>query len=131
MACTVRTWTNCFGWAWAQHITPIVLFAEPSTLGTILVIIVYAVANLSLPIFYLRHYREQFSVVRDLILPIVGTAAIIYPLYQLVKPGQPSPYDWFPFVAVVLIVVALIYSLIINARDKTLGDKVGALVADE
>ena len=122
---------GCFGWAWAQHITPIVLFAEPSTLGTILVIIVYAVANLSLPIFYLRHYRDQFSVVRDLILPVVGTAAIIYPLYQLVKPGQPSPYNWFPFVAVVLIVVALIYSLIINARDKTLGDKVGALVADE
>ncbi len=47
------------------------------------------------------------------------------------KPGQPSPYNWFPFVAVVLIVVALIYSLVINSRDKTLGDKVGALVADE
>jgi amino acid transporter len=122
---------GCFGWAWAQHITPLTLFAEVSTLGTILVVIVYAVANLSLPVFYLRHYRDQFSVVRDLILPIVGTAAIIFPLYQLVKPGQPSPYNWFPFVAAVLIVVALVYSLTINARDKTLGDKVGALVADE
>jgi amino acid transporter len=122
---------GCFGWAWAQHITPLVLFAEPSTLGTILVIIVYAVANLSLPIFYLRHYRSQFSVFRDLILPVVGTAAIIYPLYYLVKPGQPWPFDWFPYVALALIVVALIYAGIINARDKTLGDKVGALVADE
>lgn len=122
---------GCFGWAWAQHITPIVLFAEPSTLGTILVIVVYAVANLSLPIFYLRHYRSQFSVFRDLILPLVGTAAIVYPLYQLVKPGQPSPYNWFPFVALALIVVALIYAVVINSRDKTLGDKVGSLVADE
>ena len=75
------------------------LFAEPSTLGTILVIIVYAVANLSLPIFYLKHYRSQFSVVSDLILPIVGTAVIVYPLYKLVKPGQPSPYNAFPYVA--------------------------------
>ena len=41
---------------------------------------------------------------------MVGTAAIIYPLYQLVKPGQPSPYNWFPFVARALIVVALIYA---------------------
>jgi len=122
---------GCFGWAWAQHITPIVLFAEPSTLGTILVIVVYAVANLSLPIFYLRHYRSQFSVFRDLILPLVGTAAIVYPLYQLVKPGQPWPYDWFPYVALALIVVALIYAFVINSRDKTLGDKVGSLVADE
>ena len=46
---------GCFGWALIQGITPIVLFAEPSTLGTILVIIAYAVANLSLPIFYLKH----------------------------------------------------------------------------
>ena len=30
-----------------------------------------------------------------------------------------------------MIVVALIYALILNSRDKTLGDKVGALVADE
>jgi amino acid transporter len=122
---------GCFGWAWAQHITPIVLFAEPSTLGTILVIIVYAVANLSLPVFYLKHYRSQFSLVRDLILPVVGTAAIVFPLYQLVKPGQPWPYNWFPYVALAMIVVALIYALILNSRDKTLGDKVGALVADE
>ena len=122
---------GCFGWAWAQHITPIVLFAEPSTLGTILVIIVYGVANLALPFFYLKHYRSQFSVLRDLILPVLGTAAIIYPLYQLVKPGQPSPYKYFPYVALALIVVAVIYGLWLNSRDKTLGDRVGSLVADE
>ena len=88
-------------------------------------------ANLSLPVFYLKHYRSQFSLVRDLILPVVGTAAIVFPLYQLVKPGQPWPYNWFPYVALAMIVVALIYALILNSRDKTLGDKVGALVADE
>jgi len=122
---------GCFGWALIQGITPIVLFAEPSTLGTILVIVVYAVANLSLPVFYLKHYRSQFSVVRDLILPLVGTAVIVYPLYNLVKPGQPSPYNAFPYVALALIVVALVYGLVLNSRDKTLGDRVGALVADE
>ena len=122
---------GCFGWALIQHITPIVLFAEPSTLGTILVIIVYAVANISLPFFYLKHYREQFSVVRDLVLPLLGTAVIVYPLYNLVKPGQPSPYSAFPYVALALIVVAFVYAVIINSRDKTLGERVGALVADE
>ena len=50
--------SGCFGWAVGQHITPLTLFAEPSTLGTILVIVVYAVANLALPFFYLKHYRE-------------------------------------------------------------------------
>ena len=66
-----------------------------------------------------------------MILPVVGTAALVYPLYQLVKPGQPAPYDWFPYIALAAIVVSLIYAVYANARDKTLGDKVGALVADE
>ena len=41
-----------FAWAWASTSTRRDLFAEPSTLGTILVIVVYSVANLSLPVFY-------------------------------------------------------------------------------
>ena len=122
---------GCFGWAVIQGIPPLTLFAEPSTLGTILVIVVYAVANLALPFFYLKHYREQFSVVRDLILPLIGTAVIVYPLYNLVKPGQMWPYNWFPYVALAMIVVAGIYAVILNSRDKTLASKVGALVADE
>ena len=93
--------------------------------------VVYAVANLALPFFYLKHYREQFSVVRDLILPLIGTAVIVYPLYNLVKPGQMWPYNWFPYVALAMIVVAGIYAVILNSRDKDLATKVGALVADE
>ena len=122
---------GCFGWAVIQGIPPLTLFAEPSTLGTILVIVVYAVANLALPFFYLKHYRDQFSPVRDLVLPLIGVAVIVYPLYNLVKPGQMWPYNWFPYVALVMIVVAGIYAVILNSRDKELATKVGALVADE
>ena len=69
--------------------------------------------------------------VSDLILPLIGVAVIVYPLYNLVKPGQMWPYNWFPYVALALIVVAGIYAVILNSRDKTLASKVGALVADE
>ena len=120
-----------FAWSFGQHIDPVTLFAEASTLGTILVVVVYFVANLALPVFYRKHYPDQMSLVWHLIVPLVGAALIALPIYELVKPGQASPYDWFPYIALAVIVVAAGYAVILNSRDKTLADRVGSLVADD
>ena len=37
--------------------------------------------------------------VKHVILPVLGMAAIAVPVYYLCKPGQPDPYDWFPYAA--------------------------------
>jgi amino acid transporter/signal transduction histidine kinase len=120
-----------FAWSFGQHIDPVTLFAEASTLGTILVVAVYFVANLALPVFYRKHYPDQMSLVWHLIIPLVGAALIALPIYELVKPGQASPYDWFPYIALAVIVVAAGYAVLLNARDKTLADRVGSLIADD
>ena len=44
---------------------------------------------------------------------------------------QPQPYDWFPWAAVGLIVVSILYSIWLVRRDPGLGDRVGSIVADE
>jgi hypothetical protein len=59
----------------------------------------------------------------------IGAAAIGYPLYQLVKPGQPAPFNSYPLFAGG-VVVALIYGTIVHARDRSLGERVGSIVAD-
>jgi amino acid transporter len=120
-----------FIWVWSRHETPQAMFAETSTLGTIMIILIYFVATLALPVFFLKHYRSQFNVVKHLIVPILGAAAIIFPMYQLVKPGQPSPYNYFPYAALGVVVVGVVYAVILNRRDKTLADRVGSIVADE
>ena len=107
------------------------MFAETSTLGTIMIITVYFVALISLPRFYLRYYRDKFKVVKHLVIPVLGMAAIAFPMWQLVKPGQPSPYSWFPYFTLAVIVIGLIYAVYLNSRDKTLGDRVGSIIADE
>jgi amino acid transporter len=116
------------GWGW--NIDPITFFAEAATLGTILIVVTWLVANLALPIYYWTNHRDRFNPILHLVLPLLGVAAIGYPLYELVKPGQPSPYDRFPWISLGLIVVAVIYALILNARDHTLADRVGSIVAD-
>ena len=59
------------------------------------------------------------------ILPVLGMIAIAIPVYYLCKPPQPAPYDWFPYAALVIVVVSVIYALLLNRRDPGLGERVG------
>jgi amino acid transporter len=115
-----------FGW----NTDPVTFFGEIATMGTILIALTYLVANLALPVYYHRHERERFSNVKHLLLPLLGAAAIGYPLYELVKPGQPAPFDRYPLIAAGVVVVALICGAIAFGRDRRLGERVGSIVAD-
>ena len=76
--------------AWGGRTDPLEFFAQSSTLGTILVLVVYLVANLGLPVYCRRYRPAEFSGLRHAVLPLLGVAAIAFPLYELVKPGQPA-----------------------------------------
>ncbi len=115
-----------FGW----NTPPVTFFGEIATLGTILIALTYLVANLALPFYYRRYERASFSIVKHLVLPLLGVFAIGYPLYELIKPGQPAPYDHYPLIAGIIVVVALIWGAIVFARDRSIGDRVGSIVAD-
>ncbi|MFI5035230.1 MAG: APC family permease [Acidimicrobiales bacterium] len=106
-------------------------FFESSTFGTILVLVVYALTNLALPFYIKRNHPEIFNGLRHAVLPIIGLAWIGVPLYYLAKPGQSTPYDWFPWAALVFIVVSVIYAVALVSRDPGLGDRVGSIVADQ
>lgn len=115
-----------FGWT----VDPITFFGEIATLGTILVALTYLVTNIALPIYYRRHHPEQFSVLKHLVLPILGVLAIGFPLWGLIAPGQPAPFNIFPLISLGIIVVAFIYAIILSRRDPSLGDRVGSIIAD-
>jgi amino acid transporter len=98
-------------------------------MGTILV--VYFLSNLALPFYYRKFRPAEFSVVKHLVLPILGMVAIAVPVYYLAKPGQAAPYDWFPYAALIIVVLAVIYAAVLTRRDPSLGERVGSIVADE
>lgn len=115
-----------FGW----NVPPVTFFGEIATLGTILVALIYLVSNLALPVYYRRYHRDQFSLLKHLILPILGVFAIGFPLWGLVQPGQPAPFNIFPWISLGIIVLALIYAVILSRKDPSLVDRVGSIVAD-
>ena len=106
-------------------------FDESSTMGTILILVVYFLANLALPFYYRRYRPAEFSPVKHGVLPVLGLIAIGVPMYYLVKPGQAAPLDWFPYLALGIIAVSVLYALMLTRRDPDLGDRVGSIVADE
>ncbi|MDD2876120.1 MAG: APC family permease [Acidiphilium sp.] len=116
-----------FGW----NSKPVDLFGETGSLGTIPVIITYLTTNLALPVYMLRYHRDEFNPLKHAIIPIVGTVLMLFPLWGLVEPGQPAPYNLFPWVALAVLIISVIYGVILERRDPDLVNKIGSYVADE
>ncbi len=107
------------------------LFYESSTFGTILILLVYGMSNLALPFYYKKHHPDLFNGFRHGVLPVLGLVTILVPLYYLAKPGQPTPYNWYPYMALVAVILAVIYAAILVKRDPSIGERIGSIVADE
>jgi amino acid transporter len=113
---------------WATHLisghtgamNPVGLYAECSTMGTIVILVVYLLTNLSLPVFMWRRHRPMFSPVRHVVVPTLGSAVLIVPFIELCQPGQPSPYNTFPFLALgVLVVAAAVAGVVVHRHPST------------
>jgi amino acid transporter len=133
----VATWTFlliCLAlvlvFGWGEGLSPIDYFGNAGTLGTIPVILVYMATNIALPVFVMRHHRDEMNVFRHVVLPLVGTAVMLLPLWGLVQPGQEYPFNIFPWIALAALAVSIVYGVIVAKRDPALAGRIGAFIAD-
>jgi amino acid transporter len=114
---------------WASHVigvntgsmSPVGLYAECSTMGTILILFVYLLTTLSLPLFMWRRHRASFSLIRHLAIPILGALTLIVPFVELFKPGQPTPYSEFPYIALAIVAAATVIACVVVHRHPSAG----------
>src|SRR5579859_575391 len=59
---------------------PTVAFGLLGTIITILILVVYMAICLAVPFFYRREHREEFSVLRHVILPVIPLVVLIFPI---------------------------------------------------
>lgn len=116
---------------WASHGGALTMAGEMGALGTIPIALVYLVLNVALPVYYWRHHKKIFSAWRHLIIPGLGIAFLILPLWGLIQPGQPSPFNLFPWIILAVLVLGLIYAIIRQRQIPDLRERVGSIVADE
>jgi len=107
---------------------PVGLYAETSTLATIVILFVYFLTMVSLPVFMWRRHRASFSIVRHVAVPVLGSVTLIVPFVELCQPGQPAPYNAFPFIALALGAVIVVIAFLVVHRDPHAGAGEGSEV---
>jgi amino acid transporter len=109
---------------------PVNLYAESSTMGTILVLFVYVLTAFSLPVFMWRRHRESFSIIRHVAMPALGALVLVVPFIELFQPGQPAPYSVFPYLSVAILIAAAAVAGYVVRRNPELGASEGAELSE-
>jgi amino acid transporter len=98
---------------------PVRLYAECSTMGTILILFVYVLTAVSLPVFVLRRHRHAFSPLRHVLVPMLGALALVL------------PFGVFPYAALGGLLLAIGYSRCILTRNPRAGATEGSFAPSE
>jgi amino acid transporter len=108
------------------------VFGDPATtygyfggLGTLAVLFVYIFINVSVFLYFLRKERENFSVVRHALIPLVATAAVLLPIRGLLYPVPDPPYNLWPYLLLVWVVIGLVILFFISRRRPELVEAMG------
>lgn len=112
-------------------VTPLNYFGFAGTLGAIPIILIYMLTNVALPVYVMRYHRSELDIIRHIMMPIVGTLVMLFPLWGLIQPGQAWPYNVFPWVALGVLALSAIYGIVIARSSPGLAHRIGAYVADQ
>jgi amino acid transporter len=123
---------------WVSHLigvdkgsmNPVGLYAECSTMGTIVILFVYFLTTLALPLFMWRRHRQSFSPLRHVAIPVLGALTLVVPFVELCKPGQPAPYSEFPYIALAIVAAATVIACIVVHRHPSAGSGEGTTFSE-
>lgn len=99
---------------WALR-NPITIAGDESGISTVPLLFIYALTCLFLPVYVWKKDRANFSVLRHVLISIIGAGVGIYGIWQTIKPGQAFPanhYWMFVGLYLVLAVVGSAWAII-------------------
>jgi len=94
-------------------------------------IIVYGLVTISLPFFYKRQYPKEYSRVKHLLFPIIGTLLLILPLYSSLWPIPEFPYNLAPYLIIAWIITGAIYLRQMKKKRADIVEQFGSTFKDE
>lgn len=102
-------------------------YAYFGTIGTFTLLVAYLLINVSTIRYFSIHRQHGYSVVRHLIVPILGFLALLWPVYGNIYPVPAFPFNLFPYIAAAWIVIGFVLISVKSARDPGLA---GRILAD-
>lgn len=98
-------------------------------IGTVAIVLVYIMCNIAL-IRYFFTLPER-NIFLHIVVPILGIAALVYPLWAVVQPGQAYPYNLVPIVTIVWIALGVLIYFYFRAKAPEKLSALGAFLAED
>jgi amino acid transporter len=97
-----------------MHGNAVAIFSDEAGIGTVPILIVYLIANIALPLWVLATNRAAFRPVKHVLIPLIGSAVLVYGVWEFVQPSQPPPANVFwawilGIVGVSVVATAIVY----------------------
>src|SRR5215469_3123680 len=105
----------------AMHGNAVGIFSDEAGIGTVPILIVYLIANIALPIYVLATNRASFSWVKHVLIPLIGSAVLVYGVYEFVQPNQPAPANVFwAWILAIVAISAVATGIVYTRRPEAL-----------
>lgn len=124
--CVMETLAIGAGVLWGTN-QGFVVLAVTVTIGAM---IVYALGNLALPVFYWKEYRSEFSVLKHLLVPATAVGLLVYVLYRTVWPVPAFPLNVPAYAALGWLLLSLLIVWGLARRRPEAIARAGLLVTD-
>jgi amino acid transporter len=92
------------------------IFGFLGTVTTLAVIVLYIMANFALTAYILREHRDDYNVWRHMVLPGIGTLALLPVLFTTVYPRPAWPVDLTPYIFIVAMLAGVGYMIWLERR---------------
>lgn len=102
-------------------------FALLGTIITILILLVYLATCLAVPFFYRHEHREEFNVLRHIVLPIVPAIILLFPIGAQFYPAPSFPLNLAAPICAGWLVVGILVVVFLRLRrpqSLAMSDKV-------
>ena len=109
---------------------PVGLYAECSTMGTIVILFVYFLTTLPSRLYVGVATAMASSALRHVAIPLIGALTLIVPFIELCKPGQPGALQRVPYVALAIVAVATVIACVTVRRHPSTGSGEGTTFAE-
>jgi len=108
---------------------PLPAFGDLGYLSSLAILPVYIGANIALPFFIYRRYRNEFSVIVHVIFPVVSSVIFLVAIWLSIHPYPTSaPENVFPWLLGAFIVAAIITAAVLHRRRSPMLEKLGSVL---
>jgi amino acid transporter len=110
---------------------PVEIATYEAGISTVPLLIIYGTTCVRLPFFVWRTDRATFSVVRHVVLPLIGLAVVGYGVWESINPGQAAPANKYWIYVLAYLVVAGLGALYALRRGGPSSEILSAGVTEE